>query len=112
MAKKDSIYFADVSTFIGRTYFCSKKKKAHKMYNANTEKDQLISINELSEMLKAFNNISVKRVCLVGYFNLYFDPLLESQGENPILKKDLVPKRLSLKIPFNFAIFGGLKIPK
>ena len=44
------------------------------MYNAKTEKDQLISISELSEMLKGFNDISVKRICLVGYFNLYFDP--------------------------------------
>ena len=82
------------------------------MYNANTEKDQLKSINELSEMLKGFYDIIAKRICLAGFFHVYCVSLLESQGENPILTKYLLANRLSLKIPFNFAIFGGLKIPK
>ena len=60
------------------------------MYNANTEKDQLNSINELSKMLKGFNDIIAKRICLAGYFNLYCVSLLESQGENPILAKYLL----------------------
>ena len=60
------------------------------MYNANTEKDQLNSINELGEMLKDFNDIIAKRICLARYFNLYFVSLLESQGENPILTKYLL----------------------
>ena len=57
------------------------------LYNANTEKDQLNTINELSEMLKSPNNVSAKQITLGGDFNLYFDSLLESQGRNPILKK-------------------------
>ena len=60
------------------------------MYNANTEKDQLNSINKLSEMLKGFNGIIAKRISLAGYFNLYCVSLLESQGENPILAKYLL----------------------
>ena len=60
------------------------------MYNTYMEKNQLNSINELSEMLKGFNDIIAKRICLAGYFNLYCVPLLESQGENPILTKDLL----------------------
>ena len=57
------------------------------LYNANTEKDQLNTINELSEILKSVNNISAKQITLGEDFNLYFDSLLESQGENPISKK-------------------------
>ena len=60
------------------------------MYNTYMEKNQLNSINELSEMLKGFNDIIAKRICLAGYFNLYCVPLSESQGENPILTKDLL----------------------
>ena len=59
------------------------------MYNANTEKDQLNSINKLSEMLKCFNGIIAKRISLAGYFNLYCVSLIESQGENSILAKYL-----------------------
>ena len=57
------------------------------LYNANTEKDQLNTINELSEMLKSANNVSAKQIILGGDFNLHFDSLIESQGRNPIFKK-------------------------
>ena len=57
------------------------------LYNANTEKDQLNTIDELSEMLKTVNNISAKQIILGGNFNLYFDSLVESQGGNSVLKK-------------------------
>ena len=57
------------------------------LYNANTEKDQLNTINELSEMLKSANNITAKQIILGGDFNLYFNFLPESQGGNLALKK-------------------------
>ena len=57
------------------------------LYNANTEKAQLNTINELREMLKCVNNISAKQIILAGDFHLYFDSLPEKQGGNPILKK-------------------------
>ena len=57
------------------------------LYNANTVKDQLNTINELSGILKGVNNINAKQIILGGDFNLYFDSLLESQGGNPISKK-------------------------
>ena len=57
------------------------------LYNANTVKDQLNTINELSGILKSVNNINAKQIILGGDFNLYFDSLLESQGGNPISKK-------------------------
>ena len=82
------------------------------LFNANTEKDQLNTINELSERLKSVNNISAKQIILGGDFNLSFDSLLEIQGGNPMLKKSLFLKWLSLKTRLNFAICGGLEIPK
>ena len=48
------------------------------LYSANAEKDQLKTINELSEMLKSVNNISAKHIILGEDFNLYFDSLLET----------------------------------
>ena len=75
------------------------------VFNAKKEKDQLNTIDELSEMFKSVNNISAKQIILGGVFHRYFDSLLESQGANPILEKNLLPKWLSLKIILNFAIF-------
>ena len=66
------------------------------LYNANTEKDQLNTINELKEMLKSVNNISAKQMILGGDFNLYFDSLIESQGG---LKKPIA-KMIKLKSTF------------
>ena len=63
-------------------------------------------------MLKSVNNISTKQIILVGDFNLYFDSSIESLSWNPILKKNLFPKWLTLKITLKFTIFGGLEIPK
>ena len=52
------------------------------------EKDQLNTIDELSEILKNVNIISTEQIILGVGFNLYFDSLLESQGGNPVLKKN------------------------
>ena len=57
------------------------------LHNANTEKDQLNTIDELKEILKSVNNISAKQTIIGADFNLYFDSLLESQDKNLILKK-------------------------
>ena len=52
------------------------------------EKDQLNTIDELSETLKNVNIISTEQIILGVGFNLYFDSLLESQGGNPVFKKN------------------------
>ena len=41
------------------------------LYNANPKKDQLNTINELSEILNSANNISAKQIILGGDCNLY-----------------------------------------
>ena len=66
------------------------------LYNANIEKDQLNTINELKEMSKSVNNISAKQMILGGDFNLYFDSWIESQGG---LKKPIA-KMIELKSTF------------
>ena len=43
------------------------------MYNNNTEKDPLNTINEFSGMLKSVNNVSAKQIILGSDFNLCFD---------------------------------------
>ena len=67
------------------------------VFNAKKEKDQLNTIDELSEMFKSVNNISAKQIILGGVFHRYFDSLLESQGANPILS---IAKMIELKNNF------------
>ena len=61
-------------------------------------------------MFKSVNDIIAKQIILGGNFNLYFDSFLESQDGNPIFKNNSIAKLIELKRPFNFAIFGILKI--
>ena len=76
------------------------------LYNANIEKDQLNTINELKEMLKSVSNISAKQIILGGDFNLYFDSLIESQGR---LKKPIA-KMIELKNTFKLCELCELEL--
>ena len=76
------------------------------LYNANVEKDQLNTIDNLSEILKSFNNISAKQIVSGGDFNFCLGSLLLSQGENPKLKKS-VPKMIGPKNTFEKIYFSA-----
>ena len=57
------------------------------LYNENTESEQLNILENLSNILKVFQDLSEKNIIFAGDFNLIFDQKLESVGGNPILKK-------------------------
>ena len=71
---------------------CDKELLLVNLYNANTEKEQLDTLTKLSEMLNSIPNIINKNVILGGDFSLFFNTSLETQGENPILKKKSLAK--------------------
>ena len=58
------------------------------IYNANLEKELLITITELKNMLNNISNISTKQIILAGDVNFYFDLLLEAKGRNPDFKNN------------------------
>ena len=56
-------------------------------YNANTERGQLITIKNLNNLSKDFEDFHDKKVIFARDFNLIFDKNLESPGGSPLLKK-------------------------
>ena len=55
------------------------------------------TLTKLSQMLNSVANITNKNVILGGDFNLFFNTALETQGENPILKKKSLGKLIVVK---------------
>ena len=64
---------------------CDKELLLVKLYNANTEKEQLYTLTKLSKMLNSIPNIVNKNIILKGDFNLFFNTSPETQGGNSIL---------------------------
>ena len=67
------------------------------LYNPNKEKDQVLILSELDNMLETYNNISNNMIVLGGDFNFFFNTRVEAIGGNPKLKKNSVTKFIELK---------------
>ena len=67
------------------------------IYNSNTESEQLLTLSELCLMLDNIDNLSNKKIIFGGDFNMIFDPILEAQGGNPVLKKKSIAKIIQIK---------------
>ena len=50
------------------------------IYNANTESEQLHTLNDLINILETFEDIQNKSVVLGGDFNVILNPSLDSEG--------------------------------
>ena len=59
-------------------------------YNANTEQEQLHTLNNLINILEAFEDFQNKRVVLGGGFNVNLNPSLNSVGGNTVIKNKTV----------------------
>ena len=55
--------------------------------NANTESEQLHTLNDLINILETFEDIHNKSVVLGGDFNAILNPPLDSEGGKPVIKK-------------------------
>ena len=67
------------------------------LFNPNKEKDQVLILSELDNMLETYNNISKNMIVLGGYFNFFFNTRLDAIGGNPKLKKNSVTKFIEIK---------------
>ena len=83
-----------------------------KLYNGNTEPEQLNILDSLSKKLKDFQDLSEKNILFAGDFHLFFDQKLESAGGNPILKQLPVTNILELKESLNLCDIYRIKNPK
>ena len=76
---------------------CDKQLVLVNLQNANTEKEQSVTLIKVSEMLNSILNIVNKNVILGGDFNLFFNTSLETLGGNSILKKKALTKLIETK---------------
>ena len=68
------------------------------IYNANTESEQLHTLNNLINILETFEDIWDKSVVLGGDFNVIFNPSLDSEGGKPVITKENISKVNTINI--------------
>ena len=68
------------------------------IYNANTESEQLHTLNNLINILETFEDIWDKSVVLGGDFNVIFNPSLNSEGGKPVITKENISKVNTINI--------------
>ena len=68
------------------------------IYNANTESEQLHTLNDLINILETFEDIQDKSVVLGGDFNVIFNPSLDSEGGKPVITKENISKVNTINI--------------
>ena len=66
------------------------------LYNANTEKEQIKVLSNLSALLKTFD-INLNKHIMAWDFNLFFNSKLDAAGGNPTLKRKSLAKLIELK---------------
>ena len=67
------------------------------LYNANTQADQVKTLNELDAALKDLDLCPSKKIIFGGDFNVFFDKSLEAKGGNPALKLNSIATFLKFK---------------
>ena len=68
------------------------------IYNANTESEQLHTLNNLINILETFEDIWDKSVVLGGDINVIFNPSLDSEGGKPVITKENISKVNTINI--------------
>ena len=66
------------------------------IYNANTESEQLLTLNDLINILETFEDIQEKSVVLGGDFNVIFNPSLDSEGGKLVIKRETMAKLIQI----------------
>lgn len=58
------------------------------LYNANNEQEQVNTLTNLWRTLKELDIDDSKQIILAGYFNSFFDVVLEATGGKACLKRN------------------------
>ena len=66
------------------------------IYNANTESEQLHTLNDLINILETLEGIQNKSVVLGGDFNVILNLFLDLYGGKPVIKKKTITKLIQI----------------
>ena len=82
------------------------------LYNANTEKEQLSTLDNLNLLLSKIDCIHTKQIIFAGDFNLIFDRRLDAKGGNPVIKKHSLSQLIELKEKLDLCDIWRIRNPK
>ena len=82
------------------------------IYNANTESEQLHTLNDLINILETFEDIENKSVVLSGDFNVILNPSLDSYGGKPVITKKTIVKLLQITENLDLCDAWRIRNPK
>ena len=82
------------------------------IYNANTESEQLHTLNDLTNILETFKDIQNKSVVLGGDFNVILNPSLDSEGGKPVIKKRTIAKLIQITENLDLCDIWRIRNPK
>ena len=81
------------------------------IYNANTEKEQVSVLDELTTILSNFEN-TLNHVTFAGDFNIFFDASLDAKGGTPTLNSRSINKLIELNEKFDLCDIWRIRNPK
>ena len=82
------------------------------IYNANTESEQLHTLNDLINILETFEDIQNQNVVLGGDFNVILNPSLDSYGGKPVITKKTIVKLLQITENLDLCDAWRIRNPK
>ena len=81
-------------------------------YNANTECNQIKTLNTLSSMIKNICPDNDKKIIFAGDLNFFFNTKLETKGGNPTFKRKSVGLFIEIKETYNLCDIWRIRNPK
>ena len=82
------------------------------IYNANTEPEQLRTLNDLINILEAFEDIQNKSVVLGGDFNVILSPSLDPKCSKAVIKKKAIAKLIQITENLDLCDIWRIRNPK
>ena len=83
------------------------------IYNANTEPDQLHTLNDLLNIFETFHeNIQDQNFVLGGDFNVILNRVLDSEGGKPAIKKKTIAKLIQITENLDLCDIWRIRNPK
>ena len=82
------------------------------IYNANTESEQLHTLNDLVNILETIEDIQNKSIVLGGDFNVILNPSLDSEGGKPVIKKRTIAKLIQITENLDLCHIWRIRNPK
>ena len=83
-----------------------------KLYNANTEKEQLATLNDPEVLLSKIDCFQSKRIIFAGDFSVIFDRRLDAKGGNPNIKNHSISKLIKIKEKMDLCDIWRIRNPK